>query len=183
MEVVEEKWADILENVHQEYEVSDVAFKAWLKPLTIFQIDILVPNGQMAIEYIQKKYTIQLKVAIAEMTGVEYELEFLTPEQARENRLRTANQAKKKETEEEIPPKARLALEEAGLNPRYTFDTFVVGENNRFAYAAAVAIAEAPGKVYNPFFKDTPDALNRASHHHDTAGQDRALCLLRGLYQ
>ena len=80
MEVVEEKWADILENVHQEYEVSDVAFKAWLKPLTIFQIEgntisILVPNGQMAIEYIQKKYTIQLKVAIAEMTGVEYELE------------------------------------------------------------------------------------------------------------
>jgi len=157
MEVVEEKWADILENVHQEYEVSDVAFKAWLKPLTIFQIEgntisILVPNGQMAIEYIQKKYTIQLKVAIAEMTGVEYELEFLTPEQARENRLRTANQAKKKETEEEIPPKARLALEEAGLNPRYTFDTFVVGKTNQFAHSACVAVAESPGEAYNPLF-------------------------------
>ena len=174
MEVVEEKWADILENVHQEYEVSDVAFKAWLKPLTIFQIEgntisILVPNGQMAIEYIQKKYTIQLKVAIAEMTGVEYELEFLTPEQARENRLRTANQAKKKETEEEIPPKARLALEEAGLNPRYTFDTFVVGENNRFAYAAAVAIAEAPGKVYNPFFIYGGSGLGKTHLMHSIA--------------
>lgn len=174
MEVVEEKWADILENVHQEYEVSDVAFKAWLKPLTIFQIEgntisILVPNGQMAIEYIQKKYTIQLKVAIAEMTGVEYELEFLTPEQVRENRLRTANQAKKKETEEEIPPKARLALEEAGLNPRYTFDTFVVGENNRFAYAAAVAIAEAPGKVYNPFFIYGGSGLGKTHLMHSIA--------------
>ena len=174
MEVVEEKWADILENVHQEYEVSDVAFKAWLKPLTIFQIEgntisILVPNGQMAIEYIQKKYTIQLKVAIAEMTGVEYELQFLTPEQARENRLRTANQAKKKETEEDIPPKARLALEEAGLNPRYTFDTFVVGENNRFAYAAAVAIAEAPGKVYNPFFIYGGSGLGKTHLMHSIA--------------
>ena len=174
MEVVEEKWADILENVHQEYEVSDVAFKAWLKPLTIFQIEgntisILVPNGQMAIEYIQKKYTIQLKVAIAEMTGVEYELEYITPEQARENRLRTANQAKKKETEEEIPPKARLALEEAGLNPRYTFDTFVVGENNRFAYAAAVAIAEAPGKVYNPFFIYGGSGLGKTHLMHSIA--------------
>ena len=174
MEVVEEKWADILENVHQEYEVSDVAFKAWLKPLTIFQIEgntisILVPNGQMAIEYIQKKYTIQLKVAIAEMTGVEYELEFLTPEQARENRLRTANQTRKKETEEEIPPKARLALEEAGLNPRYTFDTFVVGENNRFAYAAAVAIAEAPGKVYNPFFIYGGSGLGKTHLMHSIA--------------
>jgi len=174
MEVVEEKWADILENVHQEYEVSDVAFKAWLKPLTIFQIEgntisILVPNGQMAIEYIQKKYTIQLKVAIAEMTGVEYELEYITPEQARENRLRTANQAKKKETEEEISPKARLALEEAGLNPRYTFDTFVVGENNRFAYAAAVAIAEAPGKVYNPFFIYGGSGLGKTHLMHSIA--------------
>jgi chromosomal replication initiator protein len=174
MEVVEEKWADILENVHQEYEVSDVAFKAWLKPLTIFQIEgntisILVPNGQMAIEYIQKKYTIQLKVAIAEMTGVEYELEYITPEQARENRLRTANQAKKKETEEVIPPKARLALEEAGLNPRYTFDTFVVGENNRFAYAAAVAIAEAPGKVYNPFFIYGGSGLGKTHLMHSIA--------------
>ncbi|MGO5291556.1 chromosomal replication initiator protein DnaA [Porcincola sp. LCP21S3_C12] len=174
MEVVEEKWADILENVHQEYEVSDVAFKAWLKPLTIFQIEgntisILVPNGQMAIEYIQKKYTIQLKVAIAEMTGVEYELEYITPEQARENRLRTANQAKKKETEEEIPPKARLALEKAGLNPRYTFDTFVVGENNRFAYAAAVAIAEAPGKVYNPFFIYGGSGLGKTHLMHSIA--------------
>ena len=154
MEAAEEKWDDILENVHQEYEVSDVAFKAWLKPLKIYNIEgntirVLVPNGQMAIEYIQKKYSIQLKVAIAEMTGVEYELEYLTPEEAKENKLRTANQ--KKPDYDGLDPKVKLALEEAGLNPRYTFDTFVVGENNRFAYAAAVAIAEAPGRVYNPF--------------------------------
>ena len=47
MEVVEEKWADILENVHQEYEVTDVAFKAWLKPLTIIQIE---GNGFSTVE-------------------------------------------------------------------------------------------------------------------------------------
>ena len=40
----------------------------------------------------------------------------------------------------------------ASLNPKYTFDTFVTGSSNRFAHAAAMAVAESPGKVYNPFF-------------------------------
>ncbi len=172
MELAEEKWDEILENVHREYEISDIAFKAWLKPLSVFHIEgntiqILVPNGQMAIEYIQRKYTIQLKVAIAEATGVEYELEFLTPEEAKENKLRRANQ--RKAPEEQVDPKVKLALEEAGLNPKYTFDTFVVGENNRFAYAAAVAIAEAPGKVYNPFFIYGGSGLGKTHLMHSIA--------------
>ncbi|WP_345602944.1 DnaA ATPase domain-containing protein, partial [Tomitella cavernea] len=49
-------------------------------------------------------------------------------------------------------PEAAGSAREAGLNPKYTFDTFVTGPSNRFSHAAAVAIAEAPARAYNPLF-------------------------------
>ncbi len=49
-------------------------------------------------------------------------------------------------------PVSRLSDREARLNPKYTFDTFVIGSSNRFTHAAAVAVAEAPAKAYNPLF-------------------------------
>lgn len=146
MELVEQKWDEILLTVKEEHELTDVSFNTWLKPLEIYAIQngriyILVSSEQMGLSYINKKYYLPLKVAIAEVTGIEYEIEFVLPHQAKKL---IAPRPKKTATTEEA--------EKSNLNPNYTFDTFVVGNNNRFAHSASLAVAETPGEVYNPLF-------------------------------
>ena len=151
MDIIREKWEEILYTVKAEHELSDISFKTWLKPLQIHSISenvvtILVPSAQMGVDYISKKYMFPIKVAIAELTGTEYEIEFILPEQARQRENRSALPQNAKHSQ------FNTAIERANLNPKYTFDTFVVGNNNKFAHAAALAVAESPGKMYNPLF-------------------------------
>lgn len=150
MDILKEKWEEILYIVKVEHELSDISFKTWLKPLQVHSVSdhtvtILVPSEQMGIDYITKKYMFPIKVAIAEVTGKEYEVAFIPPEQAKslENKKMFASVNHTDNSD---------SAEKANLNPRYTFDTFVVGNNNKFAHAAALAVAESPGKMYNPLF-------------------------------
>lgn len=168
MDILKEKWDQILQIVKVEHELSDISFKTWLQPLQLHEITdttvtILVPNEQMAIDYISKKYTFPLKVAIAECTGKEYNIEFILPEQAA-----AQLEAKKKVAAVNNVDNSVLA-ERAGLNPKYTFDTFVVGNNNKFAHAASLAVAESPGKMYNPLFIHGGAGLGKTHLMHSIA--------------
>ena len=76
MHLVEEKWDEILLTVKREHELTDISFNTWLKPLQIFSIQnnriyILVSGEQMGLTYINRKYYLPLKVAVAEVTGTE----------------------------------------------------------------------------------------------------------------
>lgn len=146
MELILEKWDEILRTVKEEYDISDIAFDTFLKPLSVYSIEdmklyILVPSEQIGVNYISKRYTLPIKVAVAEITGIEYEIEFILPEQTK------SMKSFRSKSPEFIPNSDRT-----NLNPNYTFDTFVVGENNKFAHAASLAVAECPGQVYNPLY-------------------------------
>ncbi len=148
MEKVFEKWEEILETVRNELALTDISFDTWLKPLEIYAVDkdklyILVPQEQMGLSYIERKYHLPLKVAITEITGVPYDISFIHPGQAKNLDI---NENKKQ------PVKPQVKGDHSNLNPNYTFDTFVVGNNNKFAQSAALAVAESPGENYNPLY-------------------------------
>ena len=150
MDKVMEKWNEILQMVKEEHGLTDVSFNTWIKPLEVFAIDgntlyILVPSEQMGLSYINKKYYLPLKVAIGEVTGIEYDIQFILPDQAQSLKFKNNDTP-------QLEPQTPVKGDHSNLNPNYTFDTFVVGNNNRFAHSASLAVAESPGEAYNPLY-------------------------------
>ena len=150
MDKVMEKWNEILQMVKEEHGLTDVSFNTWIKPLEVFAIDgntlyILVPSEQMGLSYINKKYYLPLKVAVGEVTGIEYDIQFILPDQAQSLKFKNNDTP-------QLEPQTPVKGDHSNLNPNYTFDTFVVGNNNRFAHSASLAVAESPGEAYNPLY-------------------------------
>lgn len=144
MNIVKEKWSKITEKLKTEYELSDVSFTTWIKPLKVHEIKdntvFILCENQSFINIIKRKYLLPIRVCIAEETDMEYNVEFICEEDIKEAEPKKDNL------------KIKNIIEQANLNHKYTFDTFVVGKNNQFAHAASLAVAESPGEVYNPLF-------------------------------
>lgn len=147
MEELKQKWDIILETLKEHFEIQDISFKTWIKPIQIYSvtgntITLLIAGDEMGYTYVEKKYLTPLKVTICEVMKREYEVVLISSKDV--DSMKDASKQKK--------PVADNNLSLHNLNPNYTFDTFVVGNNNNIAHAASLAVSETPGEVYNPLF-------------------------------
>jgi chromosomal replication initiator protein len=149
VENISDLWNNALANI--EKKISKPSFETWLKSTKAHSLQgdtltVTAPN-EFARDWLEERYSQLIAGILYDITGEELGVKFIIPQ----------NQ---NEMEDDLPlPQKRNIKDDDHqelplnmLNPKYTFDTFVIGSGNRFAHAASLAVAEAPAKAYNPLF-------------------------------
>lgn len=153
MELVEEKWDEILDTLKAEYDIKEMLFNTWLKPLKVGSVTdstltliypiktSLATNKDFVVKYITEHYGLQLNMVVSNITGKSYEISI---------------DVQSEEDSDEADERPAFATSQnyaaSHLNEKFTFETFVVGSTNRFAQQASLAVADSPGKFYNPLY-------------------------------
>jgi chromosomal replication initiator protein len=133
-------------------QLADATWHTWFQGVRALRLDgdvlVLGVPSVIACERIRSSYSGLLSDALRDATGREMHVELLVDtEDAIEEPLRTGPEPLLDAT-----PRVETTRPATALNPRYTFDQFVIGASNRFAHAAALSVAETPAQAYNPLF-------------------------------
>jgi chromosomal replication initiator protein len=135
----EDLWTEVSERLRGA--LNESTYRTWFSDAQGLELSdeaftLRVPND-FTREWIEGHFLGLIDAAVRDATGDERRVEFVIREQDAVE-------------EHRAEPSAAPRIE--GLNPKYTFDSFVIGSSNRFAHAAALAVAEAPAQAYNPLF-------------------------------
>ena len=158
MEELKQKWDLIIQTLKEDYDITDMSFRTWIKPIQVYsvvgdKITLLIPENNndgdgkglsynMRVGYIERKYLAAITLTIAEIMGREYDVTLMSSIDK--------EKIDKKQKQKDTSASKNNNIQH--LNPNYTFETFVIGNNNNLAHAASLAVAETPGEVYNPLF-------------------------------
>ena len=138
----EELWNSFLDIL--KTRISDISYETWFKDTSLIDIT----DGKLIIkvpmtfhkQFLNNNYSELIEEIINSITGTNYDLDFVVEEDLAsidDNSANIDNDYKKINS---------------NLNDKYTFENFIIGDSNRFAQTAALAVAEQPGKIYNPLF-------------------------------
>lgn len=139
-------WQQILSIINTK--LSKPSFDTWFKATKIVSLNdrsiVISAPTTFAVEWLESRYTKLVSTTVYEFLGRQVDVSFVIEESAAPEQTQVYKE----------PPAPVQAEESVSnmLNPKYTFDTFVIGSGNRFAHAASLAVAEAPARAYNPLF-------------------------------
>jgi chromosomal replication initiator protein len=142
-DISNELWQSALDTLERTF--SKPVFEMWIKPIRFISFHgdelHLAVHSKFAQDWVGSKLRAQMIGVLSELFGTSVELRLSVAEQSENPRGATG-----------LPPRPLEEFRTANLNARYTFEEFVVGTSNRFAHAAAQAVAGAPAHAYNPLF-------------------------------
>ena len=144
-------WSKVLSQIKDE--ISSISYQTWFAETKLYKLDnnkayIVVPM-KIHKKHLNDNYYDTISVKLDSLTNSYYELLFYTDEEISTIEIEKKIEEDKKKKIENTKSNFNI---NSNLKPEYNFDNFIVGYSNKFAHAAALSVAENPGKIYNPLF-------------------------------
>ncbi|MDO4488219.1 MAG: chromosomal replication initiator protein DnaA [Eubacteriales bacterium] len=144
-EDIQNKWNEILDFMRDEFELSDLSYNSWLVPLKLHKLEkgklyIIASENKTVVAIVSKKFKDYLSIAINFVTRHEVEPVFISADEA--------DSISEISNEKTVYDPYMEAVRKSNLNEKFTFENFVSGKSNELAHAAALAVAESPGRDY-----------------------------------